>query len=152
MRRIFALGAAALLASPPPARARETERHDYLLHCSGCHRPDASGTPGTVPSLFGIDRFARREEGRAYLVGVPGVAQAPVSDERLAALLNWLVREQAADRTSEPVRPFSADEVARLRAVPLRDPAPARAHAISASGVQAPPATAASLEAGETKR
>ncbi|MBM4268498.1 MAG: cytochrome c [Deltaproteobacteria bacterium] len=130
MKRVVALALAALLGSPLVARARETEKHDYLLHCSGCHRPDASGTPGTVPSLFGIDRFARSEEGRAYLVGVPGVAQAPVSDERLAALLNWLVREHAAARADEAALPFTAGEVARLRAAPLRDPAPVRARVI----------------------
>jgi hypothetical protein len=137
MKRIVALAAAALLGSPLVARARETERHDYLLHCSGCHRNDASGTPGTVPSLLGIDRFTRTEEGRAYLVGVPGVAQAPVSDERLAALLNWLVREHAAESSSETATdsapPFTASEVALLRAAPLRDPAPARARAIRAT-------------------
>jgi hypothetical protein len=62
--------------------------------------------------------------GREYLARVPGVAQAPLSDVRLAALLNWLLAELGG---APPVSPYTAAEVGALRAAPLRDPVAARA-------------------------
>ena len=41
----------------------------------------------------GLGSLLATPAGRAYLVRVPGVAQAPLDDERLAALLNWVSRE-----------------------------------------------------------
>ncbi len=91
---------------------------DYVLNCSGCHHRDGSGVPGAVPPLAGIGRFLRTAEGRSYLVAVPGVAQAPLSDERLAALLDWLV-ERIDGYPPEPR--YRAAEVAAARARPLRN-------------------------------
>jgi hypothetical protein len=93
-------------------------RFDYVLNCAGCHRMDASGS-AVVPSLAGIAPFLATPRGRAYLVRVPGVAQAPLSDERVAALLNWALAEFGG---AEKFAPYSAAEVAALRAAPLRDP------------------------------
>lgn len=118
----------------PPApltgvAALEGPELDYVLHCSGCHKRDGSGTPGTVPSLLGIGRFLATAEGRAYLASVPGVAQAPISDERLAALLDWLV-EEVGGRPPEP--PFTAAEVRAARAHPLRSADEARRRILAA--------------------
>jgi hypothetical protein len=93
-------------------------RFDYLLNCAGCHRTDATGSE-VVPPLTGIAPFLVTSEGRAYLVRVPGVAQAPLSDERVAALLNWALGEFGG---AEGFTPYSAAEVATLRSDPLRDP------------------------------
>ena len=43
-------------------------------------------------SLRGLSQLLSAEGGRAYLASVPGVAQAPLGDARLAALLNWVIR------------------------------------------------------------
>lgn len=94
---------------------------DYLLHCSGCHGPDGRGVPGVVPSLHGLGWLLGAPGGRDYLVRVPGVAQAPLSDERLARLLAWVL-----DRWSDAQANLSAEEIARLRREPLRDPLGAR--------------------------
>jgi mono/diheme cytochrome c family protein len=96
------------------------EADDYVLHCSGCHDADADGVPGVIPSLHGLAPLAQSEVGRAYLVGVPGVAQAPLGDERLARLLNWLLLTYS-EPNAMSFSPFDAEEVARRRAEPLRD-------------------------------
>jgi mono/diheme cytochrome c family protein len=115
-----ALGFAAAAASAPgPAE-------DYLLHCSGCHQQDGAGVPGVVPPLSGLAPFLATSEGRAYLVRVPGVAQAALDDDRLAALLNWVMSEMSGV-TPDPA--YAAPEVHALRADPLRD-APAQRKAV----------------------
>jgi mono/diheme cytochrome c family protein len=112
--------AAAVLAQPYYARAGADTlaRFDYLLNCAGCHQMDGRGSAG-VPSLTRLGEVLAVAGGRAYVVRVPGVAQAPLSDERLAALLNWAVGDlgKITDFAG-----YSAAEVATLRADPLRAP------------------------------
>src|SRR5262249_51219864 len=65
---------------------------DYALECQGCHRADGAGTPGSVPPLKdAVARFLGVAGGREYLARVPGVAQAPLDDTALAAVLNWML-------------------------------------------------------------
>ena len=73
-----------------------------------------------MPSLAGVARFATLPEGRAYLVGVPGSAQAPLSDGELAAVLNWMLAEFGPGDVAARVAPYTAVEVRRHR-VPLAD-------------------------------
>ena len=109
-----------LLALHGAAGARAADpRVDYMLQCQGCHLADGSGSPGAVPDLRGtLGRLLSVPGGREYLVRVPGAAQAPLSDARLAALLDWMVREfgPAADAAAQ--EPYRAEEVARWRAQP----------------------------------
>jgi mono/diheme cytochrome c family protein len=112
------VAAIALLLVTLPAGADSYEEHDYVLNCSGCHRMDGSGS-SAVPPLGAMSELARRPGAREYWIQVPGAAQAPVSDERLASLVNWLV-ERFAGTPPEPL--YTADEVRRLRSNPLRDP------------------------------
>jgi mono/diheme cytochrome c family protein len=115
------------LAPAVPARAAAEEpppvSEDYLLHCSACHGLDGKGTPGVTPSLHEAGALLATPEGRDYLSRVPGVAQAPLSDERLARLLNFVLTRYAA---TEPSPAYSANEVGALRQRPLRDPVAAR--------------------------
>lgn len=98
-------------------------QHDYLLSCAGCHRFDGQGS-GDVPSLDETFKLLSLPGGRAYLAGVPGVAQAPLDDERLADLLNWVIKEFGGGDEFEPYR---TEEVGQLRAEPLRSPREVRA-------------------------
>ncbi len=116
-----ALGLAVLLFAAP-ARAEPPVEEDYLLHCSACHGMDGAGTPVT-PTLVGIGWLLEAKGGRAYLARVPGVAQAPLSDARLARLLNWTLERYSGKR---PDPPYAASEVGELRRAPLRDPLSAR--------------------------
>jgi hypothetical protein len=114
----------ALLLLPFAAQAQSQPEIDYMLHCRGCHGPDGAAHP-KVPALREVlGPLLRTADGREYIVRVPGVARAALDDERLAALLNWLVVRFASER---PARPYAAAEVAALRASPLVDPVAQRA-------------------------
>jgi mono/diheme cytochrome c family protein len=123
------LAAVCLLAAGPSAA--EQAKVLYQLHCQGCHLPDGSGRPGAVPSLAGVARFATLPEGRAYLVGVPGSAQAPLSDVELAAVLDWMLAEFGPEDVAARVAPYTAAEVRRYR-VPLADVEEVRASLLRA--------------------
>jgi hypothetical protein len=112
---VVVIGAARAAAGVPPT-------HDFLLNCAGCHRFDGSGSE-RVPSLYDVGRIVSMPGGREYLARVPGVAQAPIDDERLAALLNWLLR-RFGDTVAAPT--YGAAEVGRLRRRPFTDPGAAR--------------------------
>lgn len=125
MKRALAAWLAILLGGWPGGIGAEPDpvAEHYVLNCSGCHRLDGSGIPGVAPSLHDLAPIASTAAGRAYLARVPGVAQAPLDDAELAALLDWVV----AHFSGLPVeRRFDVATVARLRADPLRDPADAR--------------------------
>ncbi len=96
---------------------------DYLLHCSGCHMPDGSGLAPVVPTLHEvIGRMVALPQGRSYLVRVPGVAQAPLSDRKLTAVLNWVLIEFSSATLPEDFKPLRVTEVARARKQVLADP------------------------------
>ena len=114
----LALATAAFLLVGHPAAADSYEEHDYILNCSGCHRMDGSGST-VVPSLQNMPELNGKPGAREYWVQVPGAAQAPLSDARLAALMNWFV-ERFAGKRPEPA--YTANEVRQLRGTPLRDP------------------------------
>ena len=121
-------GSAAAQAPSPDATG------DYLLHCSACHGLEGAGVPGVVPGLHDLAALLDVPGGRAYLARVPGVAQAPLSDARLARLLDWVLLTYSG-RAPQPG--YGEEEVGTLRASPLRDPG-----AVRAALVAPPPATA----------
>ena len=106
---------------------------DYAVTCQGCHRADGAGTPGTVPALAGsVGKFLRVPGGREFLVRVPGVAQAPLDDTALAAVLNWMLDRFGRDDVPKGVVPYAAAEVGRLRRRPLTDVEGARRQLLEA--------------------
>ncbi len=110
----------------------------YLLHCAGCHRPDGRGALPEVPSLHGeLGRLLQVQGGRTYLVRVPGAAQAPVSDEALTRILNWVLTTFNADTLAAGFVPLSDSEVARARQQVLADPIKYRAELWSQLGATA---------------
>jgi hypothetical protein len=102
--------------------AAASPRTSYMIHCMGCHLDDGRGAPGKVPSLVdSMGRFLAVPGGRAYLVQVPGTAQAPLGDGEIAALLNWMLAAFSAEEIPADFQPYSAEEVSRLRRSPLLD-------------------------------
>jgi len=105
------------------AGAAADPRADYLMHCAGCHLADGRGSPPEVPSLAGpLGYIAATPVGRDYLARVPGAAQAPISDDALAAVLNWVLQEFNRETLPPEFRPLRGGEVARARARVLADP------------------------------
>jgi mono/diheme cytochrome c family protein len=114
------LGAAALVVALVGAARAHSPAVDFALECQGCHRADGAGTPGSVPALAGsVGRFLGVPGGREFLVRVPGVAQAPLDDAALAAVLNWMLARFGDRDVPADFLPYTAAEVARLRREPL---------------------------------
>ncbi|MEX2125228.1 MAG: hypothetical protein WD795_15155 [Woeseia sp.] len=112
---LFFAGAAQAASADPKA--------DYLLHCGGCHRPDASGVSPSVPPLAGtLGRIVATAEGRDYIVRVPGASQTPLSDDALAAVMNWVLRNFNADTLPADFESLTGREVGRSRRNVLADP------------------------------
>ena len=109
---------------PGPAQGVADPRRawqNYALNCQGCHRPDGTGDGVTAPALAGhVGVFTGLPGGREYLSRVPGAATAPISDADLAELLNWVLWEFDAGHLAKGFKPYTASEVAVLRARPLR--------------------------------
>lgn len=111
--------------------------------CAACHLPDGAGVPGAYPAFReNILTLAGAESGRDYLTfvvrkgvsgeievdgvsyyGVMPAVAADLNDEKIAALLNYLVATIApggkADAADAPQQtPFTAEEiVARSKTV-----------------------------------
>ena len=100
----------------------------YMLGCQGCHLEDGRGFPQRgVPALNGfVGNFLKVPGGREYLVRVPGAAQSELSDERLADVLNWMLRTFSPAQLPAHFTPYTAAEVGRLRKSPLVEVAPVR--------------------------
>jgi hypothetical protein len=123
MRGASAIGLATLLAANAGG-AGLAPQSNYQLHCMGCHGAAGRSDPTRVPTIgHAFVAFAQTPQGRDYLERVPGVASAPLSDEDLTALLNWLFEslKQGAGKST-----FAVAEVARARRRPLADVAAAR--------------------------
>ena len=118
-RRCSVVAAALLLAISGTCIAGP--KSGYLLHCAGCHLLDGSGVPDKVPSLReNLGWLVEFDDGRDYLVRVPGASQAPVNDEELTALINWVLIE--FNSVAEDADLLSAVQVARSRTNVLADP------------------------------
>ncbi len=137
MRRagLVVAGLVAVVGLAAPARA--DAQADYILNCRGCHGPDGRGLPGGAPTFRGVvAKFLWVPGGREYLIRVPGTAQSELSDERTAALLNWLVRAFSPAEVPADFVPFTREEVARHRRTPLADVAATRRDLLRAISAQ----------------
>ena len=89
---------------------------NYMIHCQGCHLPDAIGFSGKVPRMKNfVGYFLHSKEGREFVIRVPGVATASLPDDELAELMNWLLLTHSAEQLPDPFEPFSVEEVGALR-------------------------------------
>jgi mono/diheme cytochrome c family protein len=100
----------------------------YVRNCAGCHLLSGEGIPSQVPRLRAfVGYFMRTPAGRAYVVRLPDIAYSPLSNVKLARLLNWVVRRFSAAQLPLRFDPYTAKEVAALRAEPLSSISPTRA-------------------------
>jgi mono/diheme cytochrome c family protein len=102
----------------------------------GCHGRDGSGQPGRVPSLRRtLLPLSSLPQGREFLIRVPGVAQAPLSDEDIAAVLNWMLRHVSDVAVGTGFQDYSAAEVHRQRSRPLSGVRAARRRLLRQAGL-----------------
>jgi mono/diheme cytochrome c family protein len=106
---------------PPGVENAQRAWQNWTLNCQGCHRLDGGGSDATAPGIAGtVAKFLRVPGGREYLIRVPGVATSPLSDADLAEVVNWMLWRFDKEHVPASFRPYTAAEVAPLRARPLR--------------------------------
>ena len=112
---LFALVTHSVFAASP--------RINYLLYCSGCHRPLGEGNPPNVPTLHNeLGLMMSVQEMRGYLARVPGSAHAPITDAELADVLNWMLEQFNAETLPEDFKKLTVEEVTKAREQSLADP------------------------------
>jgi len=100
--------------------AAASPAQDYVMNCRGCHGEGAEGVPGKVPPLaHTLVQFMRSTAGRSYVLRVPGASNSMLSDTQLAAVLNWIAADFGRDQLPESAPPFSVQEVAASRRMPM---------------------------------
>lgn len=119
--RTYAVAACLSLAAPVLSAQEYSASVNYQLRCAGCHGQDGMGvTDGGIPPFPGfIDGFFQHEPSRLYLMHVPGINSASLSDKEIAEVMNY-VGERWGQADAERT-PFTAEEVNRLRHLPVED-------------------------------
>jgi mono/diheme cytochrome c family protein len=95
----------------------------YLTHCGGCHGIEGISAPGAVPTLRGLTgSFLCTQQGREFIIRLPDVGLATLSDRELTDVVNFVAFDIGAPVAGgRPTRPYTVAEVARLRRQPLTD-------------------------------
>ncbi len=102
-----------------PSNSGDRAKFNYQLFCQGCHVGTGIGG-NSVPRLKGfVGNFLLTQEGREYLVKVPGSANSKLSDRQLAEVLNWILVSFANESLPEKWLPYQALEVGDYRQNPL---------------------------------
>ncbi len=137
MRHWPALGAAFLSWTAAGAAWSYQPAVNFQLNCMGCHLADGSGEAGRVPSLRrSLVAFSATPEGRQYVIRVPGVAQSPLSDAQIAALLNWMARNLSDVALPTGFADYTEAEVKKLRSHPLAQVSAMRARLLKAAAAK----------------
>lgn len=126
-------GGSARASEPMATRATDLQlgRQNYVLDCMGCHDTGGAGDIGRIPPLHNsAARFLLAPAGREYLASVPGSSSASLSNEELAGVLNYIMRDLNREVLPYDFKPYTAEEVARIRTPALADPAKQRAELI----------------------
>ena len=89
----------ALLFAAPGFAQDKTPHTNYVLRCAGCHGMGGAGAPSAGIFDFNgmVGAFAGIDEGRTYLMHVPGVSGSGLSDAEIAAVMNYVMETWAGD-------------------------------------------------------
>ena len=68
-----------------------------------------------------LGHFLYSDEGRLFVIQVPGVATSTLPDDQLAELMNWLLVTYSANELPDSFEPFTAAEIGDGRASPEMD-------------------------------
>ncbi len=98
-------------------------RTNYLLYCSGCHLVNGEGKHPNVPTLHDeLGRMMTVPAMREYLVRIPGASQAPIDDDELTDVINWVLEQWNSNTLPANFEALSLDEVSQARKNILADP------------------------------
>lgn len=119
--KVFIAGAMMMVSLA--TQATDRVQFDYMMNCQGCHLPQGQGFPKRdVPAVNGhLGKFLHVEGGRDFLIQVPGSAQSDLNDERLTAVINWMLTTFSSEELPVNFQPYSVAEVSSLRKNPLID-------------------------------
>lgn len=121
------------ILSASAAAVEGSPAFDYRMNCEGCHAIDGVGAEPHVPALTAnLAPFLQTALGREYLVRVPGVRQASISNARVANLLNYVVTRFGDPSNASNFAPITEAEVARYRERPYLNVPAARQAALDA--------------------
>ncbi|RQH08983.1 c-type cytochrome [Paraburkholderia dinghuensis] len=126
-------GGSARASEPASARATDLQlgRQNYVLDCMGCHDSGGAGDIGRIPPLKNTSaRLLLAPKGREYIARVPGSSSASLSDDELAGVLNYIMLDLNRKILPPTFKPYTAEEVARLRAPELDNPGKVRTELI----------------------
>ena len=92
---------------------------NYMLKCQGCHAKDGRGL-GDVHALKGfVGNFLSSNEGRAYLIRVPGSANSPLTDVELSEVVNWILFTMSDKSPTDSFNPLTPKEFQTYRGQPI---------------------------------
>jgi len=119
LKTLFLLLSVLFLLPLTQAQAGTDNNVAWMLNCQGCHRADGGATGDEVPALRGtVAKFLSVPGGREYLIRVPGVSMAPLDDESIASLTNWMLYEFDRKNVPADFTGYTADEVSKFRRIP----------------------------------
>jgi len=118
------LAAAQPAAAPPApeltAPTFNPAQTQFTLRCGGCHGVSGRSPPSQVPNLRGsAGYFLCTPEGREYVIRLPNVSKTQLSDPDLAEVMNYVAFGLGEGKAPKNAKPFTGDEVHRLRKTPL---------------------------------
>lgn len=109
-------------ATADDSRSFAPPQRDYVLACAGCHGLNGLSNSQLIPRLKDrIGYFVNFPQGRAYLARLPNVAFSTMSDQQLAAVLNYAVSTIGGESTPAGIKPYEAAEVGKWRRQPLTE-------------------------------
>jgi len=115
------LAVLALAVTASAAGAQDyAPRVNYVLHCAGCHGMTGEGSrAGGIPAFpDSVAHIAAVDAGRTYMMHVPGVVSAGLSNAEIAEVMNYILAEWSGGVDFDP---FDEAEVTRRRAEPVTD-------------------------------
>jgi len=97
---------------------------NYMLQCQGCHKANGAGFGESVPDLRIVGRqLLAVPAGRQFYVSVPGSSNAPLSNQQLAEVLNFIIADILGDKDdqADSLSRFTEEEIARYRSIKIPD-------------------------------
>jgi hypothetical protein len=118
---VFLLALLAGAASSALAQHPEhmSPRSNYLERCGGCHGVDGRAFAPTVPDLKDkVGWFLCDPAGRDYVSRLPNIVFSHLTDDELAAMMNYALFDLGGSSTPKSAKPFTGREMGEVRRRP----------------------------------